>query len=181
MLRAFGHAVSRVLRTRYGLALLLALVVFGIIGAAQLLGTGGGTTGGLRPGGDVGVTVNPSAGDDGEGTPTPEEKPVTSPGAAAPETVATSFARAWLNHRGTTSEAWLARLKPFATTELEQKLVGVDPAGVPADRITGAAKVIPRGASFVEVTVPVDAGLLRLRLVADAGRWLVDGVDWERA
>ena len=35
--------------------------------------------------------------------------------------------------------------------------------------------------TFVEAVIPIDAGVLRLRLVALQGRWLVDGIDWERA
>ena len=61
-------------------------------------------------------------------------------------------------------------------------MLGVDdPADVPADRATGPVRVENRGAAFVEATVPVGSGTLRLRLVATNGRWLVDGVDWERA
>jgi hypothetical protein len=52
---------------------------------------------------------------------------------------------------------------------------------VPADRIVGKPTVIPHAASLVEATVGVDSGRLRLRLVAPDGKWLVDGVDWERA
>jgi hypothetical protein len=176
------RVVARLLGTRYGIALVLGLLVLGIIGVAQLVG-GRQPDGGLRSGPDIGVTVNPnpSAGDDGESTPLPESTPVTSPGAPGPETIATSFASAWVNHAGATPERWLARLKPYMTTTLRESLTGVDPAGVPADRVTGAAKVIPRSEEFVEVTVPVDSGVLRLRLIATAGLWLVDDIDWERA
>jgi hypothetical protein len=52
---------------------------------------------------------------------------------------------------------------------------------VPADRIAGDLELIPRGRKYVEVAVPVDSGRLILRLIAPEGRWLVDGVDWERA
>jgi hypothetical protein len=47
--------------------------------------------------------------------------------------------------------------------------------------MTGPAVVQNRAAQFVEVTLPVDSGTVRLRLLSTNGRWLVDGVDWERA
>jgi hypothetical protein len=134
----------------------------------------------LRPDTVPAVTVEPSEGDDGEGSPPPEARPVTSPGAPNPEDVATSFATAWLNHRGVDSTGWLAGLRPHATGRLAEKLSGTDPAGVPADRLAGAPQLVPHGESFVEVNLPVDSGMLRLRLIAENGRWLVDGVDWER-
>jgi hypothetical protein len=69
---------------------------------------------------------------------------------------------------------------PYSTGALAEKLTDVDPAGVPADRLTGEPAIIPQTESLVEVTIPVDTGRLRLQLVAPDGRWLVDGVDWER-
>jgi hypothetical protein len=32
----------------------------------------------------------------------------------------------------------------------------------------------------MDVSIPLDAGTLSLRLVVTEGHWLVDGVDWER-
>jgi hypothetical protein len=37
-----------------------------------------------------------------------------------------------------------------------------------------------RSATFVEASMPLDTGTVRLRLLATNGRWLVDGVGWER-
>jgi hypothetical protein len=179
----FGLLGARLLRTRYGIAVVLAVVVLAVVGIARLAAPGERPAGGIRVDAtaDVPSPVDPTAGDDGEVTPPPAENPVTSPGAAAPETVAMSFASAWLDHRGVDGPAWLARLRPFATAGLVEDLTDVDPVGVPADRITGTLQLIPRSSSLVEVTLPVDSGELRLRLLAENGRWLVDGVDWERA
>lgn len=178
-----GFLTTRLLRSRLGVALGIAVVVLGIVGAARLVaGPAGSDAPGVvsQPRQPV-TTVDPGAGNDaavsGEPTPTPR----TRPGAAVPETVARRFATAWLRHQGVSAKQWHDALVPHATRELAGKLTGVDPAGVPADRLTGDPVVIPRTDELVEVTLPVDTGRLRLRLVGTDGRWLVDGVDWERA
>jgi hypothetical protein len=57
----------------------------------------------------------------------------------------------------------------------------VDPQNVPANRVTGEAKLIPQATAIAEVEIPLDAGTLRLRLVGPDGRWHVDGIDWSRS
>ncbi|MBE1486510.1 hypothetical protein [Plantactinospora soyae] len=180
MRRAIEFLLTRVLRSRLGLALGLAIVIIGIVGAARLVAGPGSDASGLR-GGPVSPisTTDPSAGDDGL-TVVEEPTPWTSPGAPAPVAVARSFATAWLDHRDVTAEEWHKTLRPLATAALAEKLSGVDPIGVPADRITGDPVVVPRNDSLVEVVVPVDSGELRLGLVAPEGRWQVDTVDWQR-
>lgn len=172
----------RLLTTRYGIALVLLVLVVGIAGGARLV-TGGSTAGGLVAGPAAGPShssIDPTAGDDSVPTPESPAPPVTSPGAAEPGQVATDFTRAWLHHDGVSAEQWRAGLARYATAALLDKLTGVDPAGVPAQRMTGPVVVHSRGATFVEAVVPVDSGSVRLRLLATGGRWLVDGVDWER-
>lgn len=172
-------AVPRAPGTRRRIALLLAAGVLGVVGTARLLGPDDHAADrGL--GSDSAVPVSPDAGDDGEaGTPAPPAL-VTSPGAPPPEQVADAFVSAWIDHRDIDPATWFARLRPYLTPSLAEQLAGADPASVPADRVTGATRLVPRAASLAEVTVPIDAGLLRLRLVATDGRWLVDSVDWER-
>jgi hypothetical protein len=179
--RVLELIVNRVFRSRYGVALLLAVIVISIVGSAKLVG-GTADQGGVLPPppSPPAVTVDPTTGDDGVVSPKPPPAPVTSPGTAKPVAVARAFTLAWLRHRDVTAEQWRAALLPHSTEALSGKLADVDPVGVPADRITGDLKIVPRGKAFVEVTVPVDSGLVRLRLVAPEGRWLVDGVDWER-
>ncbi|MEV4618413.1 hypothetical protein AB0J74_06795 [Asanoa sp. NPDC049573] len=94
--------------------------------------------------------------------------------------MAEAFATAWLD-REASAEAWYSALRPHVTSQLAAKLKDVDPVVVPAERLTGAATVAPQGSGLVEVSYPVDSGTLLLRLVVVDGRWLVDGVDWERA
>jgi hypothetical protein len=164
--------------------LLLTVLVVSIVGSAKLLGT---------PADDETVlplpapeaasptpttTVDPDAGDDGVVSPKPPPSPVSRPGTAKPIAVARAFAEAWLHHKGVSPEKWREGLLPHSTSELSGKLADTDPAGVPADKITGDLELIPHGTEFVEVTVPVNGGQLRLRLLAPDGKWLVDGIDW---
>jgi hypothetical protein len=173
--------VLRLLGTRYGIALLLTLTVLAVVGVTRQL------AGSYRAGPLAGPVVEPShgsidptAGDDSVVAPESPPPPETSPGAAQPTDVAVSFARAWLNHDGVTGEQWRQNMRKYATSTLLDKLKDTDPAGVPAQRMTGPVTVRNRAESFAEATIPVDSGTLRLRLVATNGRWLVDGVDWER-
>jgi hypothetical protein len=176
--------ILRLLGTRYGIALILAVVVLGIVGVTRGFS-------GSRPapppaapdvaaGGSPSASFDPYAGDDSVQSPEAPPPPVTSPGAATPDTVATNFATAWLHHTGVTAQQWWSGLKPYATQALLAKLKETDPAGVPAERMTGPAQLQNRDVSFVDVAIPLNSGLLRLRLLATAGRWLVDEVDWER-
>jgi len=179
--RALDLIISRVFRSRYGVALLLAVIVVGIVGSAKLVGTPTGQGVLVPPPSQPSETIDPTAGDDGVVTPKPVPSPVTSPGTAKPIAVARAFTLAWLRHRDVSADQWRAALLPHSTESLSDRLADADPGSVPADRITGDLELIPRGKAFVEITIPVDSGRLRLRLIAPEGRWLVDGVDWERS
>ncbi|MGK5743236.1 hypothetical protein [Micromonospora sp. URMC 103] len=181
MRRALEFLLTRVLRSRLGIALALAVVVFGIVGAARLVAGPGDPTFGLsnRPDEPI-TTVDPTTGDDGViATPSPPA-PITRPGDPTPEQVAERFVTAWLGDPGMSAEQWHAGLRPLSTPELTEKLTGAEPADVPARRVVDEATVRPRAETFVEVLVPLDTGQLRLELVAPDGRWLVDAVDWEQ-
>ena len=105
---------------------------------------------------------------------------MTPPGARTPEQIADRFAAAWLGRPGLTAEAWQAGLRPLSTPALTEKLAGVEPESVPAEKVTGAPTMRERTETFVEVLRPPRLRPLRLELVAPTVRWLVDGVDWER-
>ena len=177
------RTVLRLLGTRYGLALIAALLVLAVVGVVR-------TFAGSYRDTDVAPAINPSrtevaadptAGDDSVVTPEPVPEPSTSRGAPAPDVVAGEFLRAWLHHDGVTPAQWQAGFAKYATPALRAKFKETDPAGVPAQRTTGPVVLQNRAATFVEASVPVDSGTVRLRLVATNGRWFVDGVDWERA
>jgi hypothetical protein len=175
--------ILRLLGARYGIALIIAVVVLGIVAITR------GISGSVPPPAVVEASPTPLSSGDAEATDSTDDgeaavgtpQPSTSPGAPAPDTVATRFTTAWLHHAGVTGDEWRAGLKPYATEALMAELQDTDPGGVPADRITGSVQVIPRDVDRVDVMVPVDSGRLSLRLFATNGRWFVDGVDWERA
>ncbi|MGC4895069.1 hypothetical protein [Micromonospora sp. DT31] len=180
--RALELLFTRVLRSRLGIALVIAVVVIGVIGGTRLVSGPGDSGLGLtaRPSQPVG-TVDPEAGDDGVlASPPTAAAPRIRPGEATPEQVAGRFATAWLTGPGSTGAAWQSRLRPLSTAALAEKMTGADPETVPARRTTGPPTLRPRTESFVEVMVPLDNGTLRLELVAPDGPWLVDAVDWER-
>ncbi|MFI2710343.1 hypothetical protein ACH495_09465 [Micromonospora sp. NPDC018662] len=183
MRRALEFLFSRVLRSRLGIALVIAVLVFGVIGTARLVsGAGDGGVGvAVRPTQPI-STVDPEAGEDGVlSSPPAAVAPRTRPGEPTPEQVAGRFTTAWLAGPGSTGAAWQARLRPLSTPALVEKMAGADPETVPARRTTGPPTLRPRTESFVEASIPLDNGTLRLELVAPDGPWLVDAVDWERS
>lgn len=183
MREAFEAVTKGFLRSRYGLALVLAVIVVGVLAGAKVFagnGDGNDTPPGVIAGTQEPITtVDPTAGDDGVEGPEETASPVVKPGTPDPVTVARAFATAWLHHRGVTAKAWHDGLVPHATAALADKLAGVQPESVPADELTGEPTQVPQADSLVEVTFPVDSGTLKLRLVAPDGKWLVDGVDWD--
>ncbi|MEV4658974.1 hypothetical protein [Micromonospora sp. NPDC049301] len=181
MRRALEFLVTRVLKSRLGIALALAVVVFGIIGAARLVAGSDDSMSGLsnRPNEPI-TTVDPRTGDDGAiSTPTPPS-PNTRAGALPPERIADRFVKAWLGEPDMSTEQWHAGLRPLSTEALTEKLTGANPAEVPAGRVTDKPTLRPRTEAFVEVLIPFDTGRLRLELVSPDGQWLVDAVDWEQ-
>lgn len=177
-----AFAVRFLFRSRLGLAVLLLVVVVSVVGVGRVVGqVGGASTGPVlgNPAPGPGLTVDPTEGDDGIQSLPPEPEPVTAADADRPETVALAFATAWIN-RSAQPDQWHAALRPYMTEDLAEKLTGVDPVVVPAERLTGEPALIPFATNLVEVVIEVDSGKLRLRLTGPDGRWLVDGVDWER-
>ncbi|WP_434741980.1 hypothetical protein [Micromonospora sp. SH-82] len=178
---ALEFLTTRVLRSRTGVAVVIAVLVFGVIATARVVtGTteaGTGLTG--RPVQPI-TTVDPTVGDDGVLSPMAPPEPVTSPGELPPTEAAKRFTAAWLGREGISADDWHADMRPLSTSALTEKLTDADPVTVPAGQITGEPTLRPRDETFVEVLVPLDAGQLRLELVAPDGRWLVDAVDWER-
>ncbi|MEV6814227.1 hypothetical protein [Micromonospora sp. NPDC051296] len=180
--RAVEFLVTRLLRSRLGVALGIAVLILGVVGAARLVAGPGDPLAGLsnRPSEPI-TTVHPTTGDDGAISTTTAPSPVTRPGEPTPKQVAERFVAAWLGAPGRSAANWRGGLRPLSTDALTDKLAGAEPADVPAGEVTGDVTVRPRSETFVEALIPLDTGGLRLELVAPDGRWLVDAVDWEQA
>lgn len=167
-------------RTRLGVAFILAAVVLMIVGVSRLAGGSSSPSSfDMAPEATAAVarSIEP---DDGAESPQVAQSPSVAPGAPGPLSVATAFAAGWVDH-DRSAESWLSALRPHSTQRLLGELAGVEPENVPANRVTGEAKLIPQASAITEVEIPVDAGILRLRLVGPDGHWFVDGIDWSRS
>jgi hypothetical protein len=174
--------ILRLLGSRYGLAVVGVVLIVAIVGVARVASE-------PRPLEELGPpqTIPPAVssidqlGDDSVATSEGPPTVASIPGVATPDVVALSFAQAWLMNKGVISTQWVKGLKPFSTERLLNQFKDVDPASVPAESIRGSATVRPRDSQLAEVDIPVTPGVLKLRVVVSDGRWLVDGVSWERS
>lgn len=160
--------------TRVGIAAVLLVLIAGVLAIAKLAGGSAARITDPRLEGPT-STIDPTAGDDAEVAPSPTRFADD----AAVNNAATAFVTAWLK-RDRSPSAWHAALVPLSTAALAQSLEGVDPTGVPATRTTGQATLVRRTEAFAQVSIVVDTGTVVLELLNQGGRWLVDGVDWDR-
>lgn len=167
--------VLRRIGVRGGTAVALLVLVLGVVAIARFT-SGGSSMVNLPADPNSTVTVDPSEGDDAEVAPNPTEFPDD----AAVEAAATAFVGAWLQ-RDLDPADWQAAVAAHATNELAAAFSDVDPRGVPATRTTADPTIVLRTEEFAQVAIPVDSGRVLLSLRFVNGRWLVDGVDWERA
>jgi hypothetical protein len=179
MARTLQLALNRIFRSRWGIALVLAVLVLAIVGVGRLVKGDSGerpltSTQSPAPA----ISVNPSD-DDSVISTAPPPSPTRFPGAAEPEAVAYAFASAWVDHQNVSKKTWHDGIVPNATKRLADKLDNTDPADVPADRLLGRPSLVPTGDGLVNAIVATDAGKLTLRLVAPDKHWLVDGIDWD--
>jgi hypothetical protein len=176
-----ARGLNGVFRTRWGVALVLAAIVLAVVGIGRLLSDGKSTSPSLGLASPApAISIDPSE-DDSVVSSEPPPTPKTRPGRAQPEAVAYAFASAWVSHTGVTSKKWMDRLLPNATKDLAEQLRGVDPVGVPADRVIGRPSITAVNEALVNAVVTMNSGKLSLRLVAPDGHWLVDGIDWAPA
>jgi hypothetical protein len=181
MARIVELGLNRIFRSRWGVALVIVVIVAAIVGIGRLFSDGRATVPSLGGGSPApAISVDPSD-DDSVIDSGPPPSPSTIPGRAQPEAVAYAFASAWANHQNVTPKSWRDRLLPNATKNLADELSGVDPAGVPAERVVGRPSLVPVSETVVNAVVTMNSGKLSLRLVAPDGHWLVDGIDWEPA
>lgn len=125
------------------------------------------------PSASAAPTFTPVPGDDG-----PQSAPSTPPVATARYT-AEAFARAWARPDLPPTE-WLAGVKPYATPGYGQLLASVDPARIPAHKITGPPTPTSSTTVINTFDVPTDAGTLHITCQLLDDQWLVTAVDLER-
>ncbi|MFI0796620.1 hypothetical protein ACH4OY_28630 [Micromonospora rubida] len=85
---------------------------------------------------------------------------------------ATRFVRAWARP-GLPADRWLAGVQPLAIPAYAELLTTVNPANVPASRVTGPGWVSSALTARMVVDIPTDAGVLRVTVVRSGHRWLV--------
>lgn len=108
--------------------------------------------------------------------------PLLQPTSAAPDPAALATAKqwatAWATHPdGITNAQWLDGLRPFTTEEYLPEMSTVDPANIPATRVTGEPTVTKSYTSSVDVLVPTDGPKLSITVAKTPAGWLVTGYD----
>jgi len=183
MPKILERGLTGLFRSRWGVALVIAVLVLAVVGAGRVFSDGESGRPPIGAGSPAPeISVDPSHDDDG--VVVDDEPPTaakTSPGTAEPEAVAYAFAAAWVDHKDVSAKVWHDGLMPNATKNLSAELDGVDPADVPAERVIGRPSLVPTGDGLMNAVVTVDSGVLTLQMVAPDGHWLVDGVDWARS
>jgi hypothetical protein len=179
MPRFLELSLNRIFRSRWGIAVILAVLVLAVIGVGRLFNGANSDpplTTPISPG--PVISVDPSD-DDSVVSTEPPPSPTTFPGAAQPEAVAYAFASAWVDHTKASKKAWFDGILPNATQRLAGDLDDTNPADVPASRVLGRPSLVPVGNNLVTAVVSCDTGKLTLKLVAPDKHWLVDGIDWD--
>ena len=173
----------RIIFSRYGIAAMILLLIFVVVGVTQ--------TNDRMPftsdtdTGSDDIEEDPYEGmpddghafpdqDDDDGTPDPDEyEPDPMPQEAID--VAINFTEEWANWEDRSADQWQESLQPFITEDLSEQLREVDPTQVPANTIEGDAE-----ATDTHVRIPMDTGELTLTVIDRGDSWLVSTIDWER-
>jgi hypothetical protein len=105
-----------------------------------------------------------------------------SPSSAAPDPaaldVAVRWTSAWANHpSGVSTYQWLQGMRPYTTEEYMTIMESIDPANVPASKVTGPATAISSVAGSIDVRVPTDSGPLAVTLIKTTEGWRVTHYD----
>ncbi|MDQ0377165.1 hypothetical protein [Amycolatopsis thermophila] len=176
-LRSPAHLVGT------AIAVVVLIVAIGIV-VPQLLGnpnrSGPEPVRIQDPGG--GTSTSRSAGTTPAPMSTRLTAPLVQPTSAAPDpaalTVAKQWATAWATHPdGITNAQWLDQLRPLTTEEYLPEMSTVDPANIPATRVTGEPTVTQSYTSSLQVLVPTDGPKLSITVAKTPAGWLVTGYD----
>jgi hypothetical protein len=113
-------------------------------------------------------------------TPTSSPKPATSDGTAQASVVALKFTRAWANHKRP-KKPWLADVSQYANPEFAAQLDAVEPANVPANKVTGQPRAVHAFASSATFEVPTDKKPVIVDLIRDENQaWWVTNIQPKR-
>ena len=180
MPRFMELGLNRIFRSRWGIGLVILILVLAIVGLGRIFSDGSDPTNPVVSTGSPAPAISAQPEDDDSViSPEPPPPPTANPGMAQPEAVAYAFAAAWVDHKNVSAKTWYDGILPNATKNLSDELRGVDPAGVPASRVVGRPTLVPVGNGLVSAVVTTDAGKLTLSLVAPDKHWLVDDIDWD--
>ncbi|MGH3519877.1 MAG: hypothetical protein ACRDQ7_21330 [Haloechinothrix sp.] len=92
--------------------------------------------------------------------------------------VAEKWAKAWVRHpEGITSEEWRKGLEPYTTEEYLAVMSSVDPANIPASKVTGEPVAVNSFTSSLDADVRTDGPTLRITVVSTDEGWRVAGYD----
>ncbi|QFU93502.1 hypothetical protein [Amycolatopsis sp. YIM 10] len=183
--RLWGWPLRSTTHLTVSLVVLAVLLIAAGVLVPKLVGDNGpqrtGRAGEISVTPDDGKAAPPARGTTGP-LPTRLSEPRESPTSAAPNgdavRVAEQFAAAWVNHPdGITTEQWMAGLKPFTTDEFLPTMSTVDPANIPATRVTGAPVPINSLTSSLEAEVPTDGPKLSITVVSTNVGWRVSALD----
>jgi hypothetical protein len=106
--------------------------------------------------------------------PSPPQKPTSAPPADDALKVADSWGKAWVHHpAGTTTDKWLDGLKPYTTEEYLVEMSTVDPANIPATKVTGPPVPKQSYTSSVTANLPTDGGTLAITVIDTPQGWRV--------
>lgn len=162
----------------------VAVAVLVSIGLGSFAGGGGPAT--TRAGGSGATpTARPAPGVAAPAPsllpPVPELTPTTLPLSRAPAEamqVASRWSRAWLRpDPGVTTDEWLDGLRPYTADEYVGVLANIDPANIPATRLTGEPRPVRVSPRSLQVEVPTDALTLRVLVVNTESGWRVAGYE----
>ncbi len=189
------RAALRIIFSRYGIVVIILLLVVGAIALAQgreqfplSSGESGGETASSEDSpsqeltADDGITVPECEGEGCDEDDSPLHDPyeeIELPEEAVEK--AMEFAEAWVDTEGKSANGWFQGIQPYMTEEAAALMRGVDPVSVPAVEVTGEAEV-----DGDEVRVPMDTGTLVLPMIERSNAWveqgwLVAAIDWEPA
>lgn len=108
----------------------------------------------------------------------PTEAPPSVPPSPAGLSVVREWGERWVTHpAGTTAKQWLDSLRPYTTDEFITVMSTVDPANVPATKVTGPPVPQKSTETSMRVTLPTDGGALRIHVVRTSEGWRVAGYD----